>query len=136
MNEALHGAAERPNRDHVQALVVDDYAGVRVAVRALLRRLGFEVTEACNGLEGLAALEDGVFDLAVVDWNMPVLSGIMFVETLRADPRCDRMKVVMLTSKCDGADVAGIAGVDAYLAKPLKGDELRAELTALGFAVR
>lgn len=115
--------------------MIDDYAGVRVALRGLLRRLGFEVTEACNGLEGLAALESRVFDLAVVDWSMPVLSGIMFVETLRADPRCDRIKVVMLTSKCDGADVAGIAGVDAYLAKPLTGEELRAELSALGFKV-
>jgi len=121
----------------MRAIVVDDHTGVRFAVRRLLSRAGFDVVEATSGPEALTMLADAdPFDLAIVDRSMPVMSGLALVENIRTQHRHDRMKLMMLTADPDDAHSAMVAGVDAYLVKPLLETTLRDRLRALGFAVQ
>lgn len=104
----------------MRALVVDDS---RVARRALIGILkhncGFsDVEEAADGEEGLKVAEEGDFDLILLDWNMPKMSGI---ETLRAiREKGEKTPIVMVTSEAERARVVEAfgAGANNYIVKP------------------
>jgi len=68
-----------------KALVVDDSRTIRMILRKILIELGFEVSEAGNGLEALQVIEatGAGLELALVDWNMPVMNGLELVIRLR-----------------------------------------------------
>jgi two-component system chemotaxis response regulator CheY len=117
-----------------RALVVDDSRAIRSMLRRLLQGLGFEVAEAGNGAEALQRLEDGdTIDLALVDWNMPIMDGLEFVKALRADRRFSDVVVLMVSSESDPAKVARalMKGADDYIIKPLTADVLVSKLTML-----
>src|SRR5690606_10659176 len=68
----------------MRALVVDDSKTTRMIIGRILREIGFEVVEAGNGQEALDKLEElGGAEVALVDWNMPEMSGIEFVRAVR-----------------------------------------------------
>ena len=102
-----------------RALVVDDDSAVVEHVSAALRRAGYEVETAGDGLTALAMYRAGRFDAVVCDIRMPKLSGISFLNNLRltAQSTC---RVVMLSSLNDRAiqREALAAGAVAYLVKP------------------
>ena len=101
----------------------------------MLAALGFDVVEAEDGQRGLAQLQAaGPFDLALVDWNMPVMSGIDFVRHARADDANAAMKVVMITSETgtDRMTEALAAGADEYIMKPFVPDVLVQKLGLIG----
>jgi CheY-like chemotaxis protein len=65
----------------MRALIVDDSRFVRDYLRGLLEEKGIECEEAADGLAGLVHLhEDAPFDLALVDWNMPVMDGLEYAQ--------------------------------------------------------
>lgn len=119
----------------MRALIVDDSKPVRIVLRRMLEGLGFETTEASNGWEALEKLSgDARFDLALLDWNMPVMTGIELLRTVRARPELGGMKVVMVTTETEVEQVqrAMDAGASEYLMKPFTREGLLAKLELIG----
>ena len=103
-----------------------------------LRELGFEVAEAPDGKQALAALQNGgAKDLVLIDWNMPEMNGLELVQAVRADPRFAETRLVMVTteSELDHVDKALSAGANEYVMKPFTRDIIRDKLALLGFSV-
>ena len=67
-------------------LIVDDSRVIRKVSRHIVETLGFEVDEAADGQEALAKCDEGMPDVILLDWNMPVMSGIEFLTQLRDRP--------------------------------------------------
>ncbi len=119
-----------------QCLVVDDSRVIRKVSRHILESLGFSVAEAENGSEGLDRCDEGMPDVILLDWNMPVMSGIEFIVQLRRRPGGDRPKVVFCTTENDVAHIreAISAGADEYVMKPFDHETLQIKLQLVGFA--
>jgi two-component system chemotaxis response regulator CheY len=117
-----------------RALVVDDSRAIRSMLRRLLQSLEFEVAEAGNGAEALERLHNGApIDLALVDWNMPVMDGLEFVKAMRAERAFADVVVLMVSSESDPAKVARalMKGADDYVIKPLTPEALISKLEML-----
>lgn len=115
----------------MNALVIDDSRAMRSILKRMLNQLGFDVTEAGDGSEALGQLDSGnTLDLVVVDWNMPVMTGIEFLETIRAREVFDPLKVMFVTTESENEQIrqAMDAGANAYLTKPFTPDRLKAKL--------
>jgi two-component system chemotaxis response regulator CheY len=120
----------------MRALIVDDSRYTRDFLRELLEKRGMECEEAMDGQAGLERFEEGhEFDLALVDWNMPVMGGLEMLKRLRAEGFRD-VKVMMVTREGDNDRIlsALAAGADEYLMKPFDGDALSEKLDLLGLA--
>jgi two-component system chemotaxis response regulator CheY len=94
-----------------QCLIVDDSRVVRKVSRRIVESLGYQVTEAENGEEALARCKAAMPDLVLLDWDMPVMTGIDFITKLRAFSGPHRPKAVFCTSKNDTLDIH--KGIDA-----------------------
>jgi two-component system chemotaxis response regulator CheY len=102
-------------------LVVDDSRATRAFMRRLLEAEGWKVSEAADGQLALAHFLFGdPVDLALVDWNMPVMNGLELIETLRARPEFAKVKLVMMTSETETNQMARAleAGANDYMMKP------------------
>ena len=120
----------------MRALIVDDSRFVRGLLRGMLERMGFECDEAGDGLAGLDKMRDGPeFELALVDWNMPVMNGLEMLQALRADG-FDRVKVMMVTTEAENDFIlrALDAGADEYLMKPFDEEGLKEKLALIELA--
>ncbi len=119
----------------MRALVIDDSRAMRAILRSTVKTLDFECVDAANGQEGLDCLANqGPFDLALVDWNMPVMNGLEFVQAVRSNPQHAEMRIVMVTTEVEMSQVAKAlgAGADEYVMKPFTPDILREKLGLLG----
>ena len=108
-------------------LIVDDSTSLRVVVKIALVRAGYEVIEAGDGKEGLAALDKaGKVNLIVSDVNMPNMDGITFVTHVKQHPRHKFTPVIMLTTEGqDGKKQEGrAAGAKAWIVKPFNPPQL------------
>jgi two-component system chemotaxis response regulator CheY len=118
----------------MRALIVDDSRFVRDFLRGLLEEKGIECEEAADGQAGLDKLSEGPeFDLALVDWNMPVMDGLEMLNHLRAEGFSD-LKVMMVTTEAENDFIirALDAGADEYLMKPFDDEALTEKLAMLG----
>lgn len=118
-----------------RALVVDDSRAMRTILGGILGELGFEVANAADGAQALAELHDsGPFELALVDWNMPQMSGLELVEEVRSEPAFADLRLVMVTTETEMERVSEAleAGADEYIMKPFNKDMLVEKLTVLG----
>ena len=121
----------------MRVLVIDDSRAMRAILRTSLSSLGYEVAEACNGQEGLELLKrSGPFNLALVDWNMPVLNGYEFVCAVRADASNASVKLIMVTTEVETTHVAKAleAGADEYVMKPFTREILKEKIELLAAA--
>ncbi|MFW9674542.1 chemotaxis response regulator CheY, partial [Vibrio parahaemolyticus] len=103
---------------NMKILIVDDFSTMRRIIKNLLRDLGFTNTaEADDGTTALPMLKSGSFDFLVTDWNMPGMSGIDLLRTVRADERLKHLPVLMVTAeaKRDQIIEAAQAGVNGYV---------------------
>ena len=121
----------------MRALVIDDSRTMRVLLGRQLRQLGFEVLEAGDGQQALEVMEaagDDVPALATVDWNMPVMDGLTFVQTLRRNQAWRGVNLMMVTTEAEQSQIvrALAAGAHEYLIKPFTPDALRDKLELLG----
>lgn len=119
----------------MQALVIDDSRAMRSILRRILSQLGFEVFEAANGKEALThVVENGAPDVALVDWNMPVMDGLEFVVELRSRREYRGVTLMMVTTESEHAQMvrALAAGAHEYLVKPFTPDAIAAKLALLG----
>jgi two-component system chemotaxis response regulator CheY len=119
-----------------KCLVVDDSRVIRKITRQIVERVGYEVFEAENGQEALQRCHADMPDLVMLDWDMPVMSGIDFIAALRRLEGGFRPKVVFCTSKGASLDVhkAFEAGADEYVVKPFDRETLEAKLQRIGAA--
>jgi two-component system chemotaxis response regulator CheY len=118
----------------MKVLIVDDSRAMRSIVANIFKQLGHETAEAGHGLdayEKLAATPD--FDLVAVDWNMPVMNGLEFVQKVRANPAFANVAIMMVTTEIEIAQVATAmqAGANAYVMKPFSKETLLAKLEHL-----
>lgn len=121
----------------MKAIVVDDSRTMRTILRRLLTQVGFEVFEAGDGKQALDQLEKtGPLDLALVDWNMPVMTGLELIGEVRVQRRFDPMAIMMVTTETEASQVerALVAGANEYVMKPFTEDALREKLVLLGLA--
>ena len=118
------------------ALIIDDSRAMRRILRTVVEPLGFRILEAGDGREGLDQLEEHYPDveLTLVDWNMPVMNGLEFVKTVRADNQYQQMKIAMVTTETEPAQMtrALMAGVDEYVMKPFTSEILMEKLRLMG----
>jgi two-component system chemotaxis response regulator CheY len=120
----------------MRAIVMDDSRVVRMALRRTLEGLTFEVTDFPDADSGYIWLQHGGrADVALVDWNMPGMSGVDFVEVVRRDSTYDQMFLVMVTSESapERMQYALDRGADEYVIKPVAAQSLREKLELLGF---
>ncbi|MBI1396283.1 MAG: response regulator [Betaproteobacteria bacterium] len=113
-------------------LVEDNPVNQKVAV-VTLRRLGYEVQLAENGVQALAAVSQAPFDLVLMDCQMPQMDGFAATRALRERERVERrtrMPIIALTANAFDADRAQCeaAGMDDFLTKPFRQEQLRATL--------
>lgn len=115
-------------------LVVDDSRVIRKITRQIVERVGYDVVEAENGDEALTRCKVEMPDLIMVDWDMPVMTGLDFVSALRRLEGGYRPKVVFCTSKGTSMDVnrAFEAGADEYVTKPFDSQVLQEKLKRIG----
>jgi CheY-like chemotaxis protein len=109
-------------------LAVDDSRAIRSIVAKQVSDLGFDVDEAEDGEQGLARLAERQFDLVLLDVTMPVLDGPGMLRRMRQ--RGDHTPVLMLTSESKRAIIAECMklGIDDYILKPFKPEELRVKM--------
>ena len=114
-------------------LVVDDSASVRQQVGATLRQSGFDVAEAQDGLKGLTRIEQGGIDCVICDVNMPIMDGIEMVRQVMANPKCNDLPIIMLTTEGakDMIVQAKKAGAKGWIVKPFNADMLIAAVAKL-----
>ena len=107
-------------------LVVDDSVTMRQLMKmVLLKHLPCQITEAQDGLDALAKLKDGAFDLVVTDVNMPRMDGLGFVKAAREELK-STVPIIIVTTKGAEADRdKGMQlGANAYLTKPINGAQV------------
>ncbi|OIQ65444.1 chemotaxis protein CheY [mine drainage metagenome] len=117
-------------------LVVDDSKVIRKVARRILEDLGFEIAEASDGMEALAWCRAAMPDAVLLDWNMPVMTGIEFLRHLRREPGGDKPTVVLCTVENDLDHIreALAAGANEYIMKPFDGDIIASKLVEVGLA--
>ena len=120
----------------MRALIVDDSRFIRGFLRGLLEEKGIACEEAGDGQAGLAQLHaGGRFDLALIDWNMPVMNGFEMLTKLRAQGFRD-LKVMMVTTEAENEFITRAldCGADEYLMKPFDEEALSEKLSILGLS--
>lgn len=111
-------------------LIVDDSATMRRIVANSLQRIGFQdFEEAGNGVEALAKFNDS-FEFVITDWNMPNMSGLEFVKSLRGRTDGKSVPVLMVTTRSVKEDIlqAAQAGVNNYVVKPFTPQVLKEKI--------
>ncbi|WP_206052674.1 MULTISPECIES: chemotaxis response regulator CheY [Neptunomonas] len=115
----------------IKILVVDDFSTMRRIIKNLLRDLGFNnVIEADDGKTALPILKQGGIQFLVTDWNMPGMTGIDLVRTVRADPEMAGLPILMVTAEAKREQIiaAAQAGVNGYVVKPFTAAVLKEKL--------
>ncbi|WP_375493193.1 response regulator [uncultured Jatrophihabitans sp.] len=119
----------------MKALIIDDSRAMRMLVRKIVTANGFDALEAGNGKEALEILDAGtVPEVALIDWNMPVMNGLEFVNAVRARPEFRDITLMMVTTESERSQIvrALAAGAHEYLIKPFTEDAMVAKLSMLG----
>ncbi|MBS2012978.1 MAG: response regulator [Deltaproteobacteria bacterium] len=122
----------------MRALVVDDSRAMRMILARALQKVGFEVSFAEHGQNALEVLsKEAAFDLALFDWNMPVMTGFELLQAVRADRKYDGIRIMMVTTETEQENVmrALAAGANEYLMKPFTPEALVEKLVMLGMPV-
>jgi two-component system chemotaxis response regulator CheY len=120
----------------MRALVVEDSRPTRAIMRQFLETIGFEVHEAGDGRAGLDTLARiGAVDVALIDWNMPVMDGCELVRRMRALDDHRRTAIMMVTTEnqLEQVSIALEAGADEFLMKPFDQQALQEKLALMGF---
>ena len=117
------------------AMVIDDSRAMRSILRRIVTELGFECVEAADGQDAIDKLNAGpVPDLALIDWNMPVLDGLSFVTHVRDNREWKDVTQMMVTTEGEHAQIvrALAAGAHEYVIKPFTADAIQEKLQLLG----
>ncbi len=121
------------NEPIVKVLVAEDDPDIRDLVVFRLERSGWQVIEAGDGQQAIDLTRDHRPDVLVLDWMMPVKSGLEVVAELRADPDLAGTPVLILSARAQEPDIVQgfTAGANDYLTKPFSPQELHHRVQAL-----
>lgn len=119
------------------ALVIDDSRAMRLILKRIVAKLGYDVVEAANGKEAvdyLRANETVVPEVALIDWNMPEMNGLEFVTKVRQEARLRQMTLMMVTTESEQSQIvrALAAGAHEYVIKPFTPDAIFDKMALLG----
>ena len=116
----------------MKILVVDDAIDIKIYLGELLRKWGFQVVLANDGVEARELLEKEPIKLVISDWVMPHMSGVELCRSIRASAVPHYVYFILLTGRnADNDLLAGMeAGADDFLTKPFNADELHARIKA------
>ena len=119
-----------------KCLVVDDSKVIRKVARHILETLNFSVDEAVDGKDALERCLESAPDVVLLDWNMPVMSGMEFLRALRQSEIVDQPKVVFCTTENGMGHIRAAieAGADEYVMKPFDRETLESKLQIVGLA--
>lgn len=114
-------------------LVVEDEAPLVTMLRYNLEKQGFRVEEAADGQEALTRISETQPDLVLLDWMLPVVSGIEVCRQIRRRPATRDLPVIMVTARTEDQDAVRAlnTGADDYITKPFSVDSLLARMRAL-----
>jgi two-component system chemotaxis response regulator CheY len=117
----------------MRILIVDDSRAMRMIVARTLKQTGrpAKVSEASNGLEALGAIRDDAPDLVLSDWNMPEMTGIELLRTLRAEGSDVPFGFVTSETTAEMREQAILAGARFLIAKPFTADDLDEALASV-----
>jgi len=119
----------------MRALVLDDSRAMRSILTRTMGGLGFDVETAGDGAEGLELVRRGPLpDVALVDWNMPVMDGLEFVTRIRGNRDWRGITLMMVTTESEHSQIvrALAAGAHEYVMKPFTVDVIGDKLRILG----
>lgn len=112
---------------NMKVLVVDDFATMRRIVKNILTQLGYKnIIEADDGTTALEVLKQEKIDLIISDWNMPKMTGLDLLKTVRGDDSMAETPFIMVTAEAqqDNIILAVKAKVSQYIVKPFTADTL------------
>jgi two-component system chemotaxis response regulator CheY len=118
----------------MKILLVDDSTTMRRIQKNTLEKLGHtDIAEAGDGLEAISKLQGGGFELVLMDWNMPNMTGIDALKKIKADPALKAVPVIMVTSESEKSRIleAIQSGAANYLVKPFQADTLAEKIAAV-----
>jgi len=119
----------------MNVLVVDDSRYMRNIVKSYFSELNLPClyTEASNGADAMKELMAQKFDLVLLDWNMPNMSGISFLKKVRQIPQYRELPIIMVTSEAAKANVieAFKSGITDYILKPIDGYVFREKISEI-----
>ncbi|MCB2146172.1 MAG: response regulator [Deltaproteobacteria bacterium] len=101
-------------------LIVDDEPSITIPLKFLMEQNQFEVMVVHSGEDALAAIENFLPDLVLLDVMLPTVDGFQVCQNLKSDPRRKAIKVVFLSAMTRDLDIAkgNTLGADAYITKP------------------
>ncbi len=117
--------------ENLKVLVVDDFATMRKIEKNILGQLGIKnVDEADDGSTALPKIQENNYDVVLMDWNMPQMSGLELLKAVRSDPNTKNVPIVMVTAEAlkDNIVAAAQAGVNDYVVKPFTAAVLEEKL--------
>ena len=117
-----------------RCLVVDESKVVRMVSRKILESLNFQIEEAENGQAAMDICKRAMPDAILLDWNMPVMSGIDFLRNLRQMPGGQTPVVVFCTTENDIQHIqeAISAGANEYIMKPFDSEIIGSKFSQVG----
>jgi two-component system, chemotaxis family, chemotaxis protein CheY len=115
-------------------LIVDDSKVVRSVARKIIQDLGFATSEAEDGSVALDACTKSMPDVILLDWNMPVKSGIDFLGDLRGIENGDKPIVIFCTTENDVGNIVEALdkGANEYIMKPFDSEIVRVKFQQVG----
>ena len=122
------------SNDTKVCLVVDDSRVIRMVARKILEELEFSVAEAADGKEAMDACKDSMPDAVLLDWNMPVMSGIDFLRALRKMDGGGEPTVLFCTTENDIQHIqeAIAEGANEYIMKPFDSEIIQSKFRQVG----
>ena len=119
-----------------KAMIVDDSKAIRMFLSKTLKEVGYEVCVAANGREALSVFEreKAGISLVLVDWNMPEMNGLEFVQAFRSDPGHSAVMLMMVTTETEVEQMVKAleAGANEYVMKPFTKEIIADKLRLLG----
>ncbi|WP_438730828.1 response regulator [Parasphingorhabdus sp. DH2-15] len=117
-----------------KCLVVDDSKVIRKVARHILEALEYDVDEAADGEQALHYCQETMPDVVLLDWNMPVMSGIDFLRALRTIEGGQGPRVIFCTTENGRSHIEAAieAGANEYVMKPFDRETLETKLQLAG----
>ncbi len=122
-----------PTTQSARVLLVDDDADIREVVGAMLEAVGLVVEPAVSAEAALERVRETHFDLLVLDWSLPGMTGLELCRRIRAEAQLSSLPVLFLTAHNSSKDIvdAFASGADDYVSKPFRAPELGARIFGL-----
>lgn len=114
-----------------KALVVEDDSSLRAEIDSLLSKQGFEVDQSADGVSAINHLKTIQYDLIILDWNLPDISGVDVLKIYRANGGTGQVLMLTGHGSIDAKEVGFTSGADDYLVKPFDRREFTLRVSAI-----